>query len=465
MPPTTTVQGDTLKDTTDRFPLIGETSPDKDGMVRPVFRVGDVSVAFYAQDDESRLVDHDESRATAVVASPLGLTEAAIHLANLNDESRAARLYNSIKAEDYNDDVLHYLDQINAAVSFDEHDGTQVSRVDEGGFALILAALEGDSAAQSTVDARLEHFQEAYAQAEADSIPNASAEEVEKAKELLNNIAIVHSTKHAVNRDTDGNVLLSATGDHRRQDDTIDDRYPRATLHFTMNGEVTNHQFNDSWVDTNTLIIAPLAKTIEAGRLPHALNPVDTYFDVNPGEKLKLPDAITITPRDSLSGLYQQEGSNISYKRTDHYSDEDRKAYAELVGRPMILVEAMTDEQLAAGLRHYAIEDALKQCGVTERSSLIQSNASGSGEFDKRVREAGRALGLETTLHNHLPVARAEQRIRQDADSTHQYTYTLSSEVPLTAQRMYVANGYLAPGSHLPAEVIKAREEMYGDGL
>jgi len=445
--------------------VTGETQPDKDGLVRPTFRVGEVDVAFYSQDEESLARDQQEVLST-VIASPLGLTEAAIHLGDLSEDSRAARLHASILAEDYNEDVLHYLDQINAAVSYDEQGNERVQTVNEQGFALVIAALEGDPTAQKSVDSRLEKFQAEYAAAQVEGVEPISPEKQDEALDALNTIALVHSTKHSVERDKHGNVILSATGDHRRRDTTIDDRYPRATLHFTMNGEVTTHTFNESWVDTNTLIVANLAKTIDTGRLPLALNPVDTYFDVNPGEKLKLPDAITITPSGTLPELYQQDGLNISYKQADRYSDEDRNAYSELVDRPMILVESMTDDQIATGLRTYAIDDALKQSGVEGGAMFIQSNASGSAEFNNHIRNVGQVLGLETSLHRDHAVSRAEQRIRQEKHYRGgHYTFTQPLGLSLAAQRMYVANGYLAPGSRISAAEEAILDELEGDGL
>lgn len=460
---------DTYTPSAEVYPSIGETLPDKDGMVRPVFRVADIPVAFYPQDDEQATQDGNKIDATPVAASPLGLAEAAVHLGELAPDSRAARLYDSIRAEDYNEDVLLYLDQINAAVSYDNDLGRRESEVQDAGFAVMLAALEGDKSAQKIIDERLKKFQTDYAAARLETTHSATPEEHAEALKYLEGLAIVHSTKYDVQRNDDGDVMLSTVGDHRRRDTNIGNRYPRATLHFTINGEVTGHLSNWSWDESSTLIVANLAKTAAKGRLPYALNTPDTSFDLNPGEQLALPDAIVIRPQSNLEGVYQQTGNYITYKRAEHYSDEERYAFAEQLQIPMVLVEDFTDEQIATRLRQYALDQAIAQSGVTTGTVGIESNASSSGKLDAEVRQAGRVLGSEISLHQHQTNSRVEERITQETEylgkPVRRYTYTLPPDASLPAQRMYVANGYLAPGSQIPAGELQAIHDSYGSGV
>jgi len=467
---TTTQQSpvDTYSPSDEQYRPIGETTPDKEGMVRQVFKVSDIPVAFYSQDDERSTHEGGELDATPVTASPLGLAEAAIHLGELAPDSRAARLYESIRAEDYNEDVLLYLDQINAAVSYDTDLDRRSGEVQDAGFAIMLAALEGDESAQKLVDARLKKFQADHAAARLEATHGATPEEHAEALKYLEGLAIVHSTKYDVQRNDDGDVLLSAIGDHRRKDATIGNRYPRATLHFTLNGEVTGHLFG-SWDQANTLIVTNLAKTVATGRLPYAMNTADTSFDLNPSEQLALPDAIVIRARNDMQGVYQQSGSDISYKHAEHYSEQDRRALTEQLNIPRLSVEDLSDEQIAARLRQYALDQALSQAGVTTGTVGIESNASSSSQLDTQVREVGRILGSEISLHTHQPNARAEERITQQTEysgsPTRHYTYTLPLEASLPAQRMYVANGYLAPGSQIPARELQTIHDSYGSGI
>lgn len=460
---------DRLALTQEQFLPSGETSPDKNGLVRPTFRVEGEQVAFYSQDDEMLMHDDSERGETPVVASPLGLTEAAIHLANLPEDSRAYKLHESLVAEDYNEDVLRFLDEINAAVSYDERDGRLKSEVDEGGFAFVLAALEGDESAQAAIDARLAKLREAYAAAQSEGIEPADPERRKAAEELLQNLALVHSTKHAIARNADGTIELSPTGDHRRKDTAIPDRYPRATVHFTLNGEVTSHLLG-SWDEANTLIVSNLAKAAADNRMPSTINTVDTSFDLNPGENLELKDAVLIVPTDDIEGIYEHQGDDIRYKHSEHYTDEEKVIFSELVGSAPHVVEALSDADIAKALRSFALEQALRQVGVTTGAIGIESNASADGKLDAAVREAGKSLGLDTNLHAFQANGRAEQRINQEkeylrGDIARKYTHTLPASVSISAQRMYVANGYLAPGSHLPEAELQAIREEDGDGL
>ena len=469
MTTTITSSFDSYTPAAERYTSTGETTPDKDGMVRPVFRVGDIPIAFYSQDDEPLINGAPEADITPVIASPLGLAEAAMHLSEGSSDTRATRLYESIRTEDYNDDVLLFLDQIDAAVSYDDDLDRRQGEVQEEGFALMLAALEGDEAAQSIVDARLQRSREDHDAAHLEMNYGATPAERDEALTYLEGLAIVHSTKREVQRNEHGDVVLSTTGDHRRRDVEIPNRYPRATLHFTINGEVTGHLNGWSWDQSSTLIVANLAKTVAAGRLPYALNTPDTSFDLNPGEQLTLPDAIVIHPRSDMQPLYEQLGNDISYKYVDHYSQHDRQAFAEKLQVSTVVVEALTDEQIATRLRQYALEQAVFQNGVTTGVVGIESNASSSGKLDTRVRGVGRVLGAEISLHTHQPNSRVEERITQQTEylgkPVRRYTYTLPPSASYAARRMYVANGYLAPGSRIPADELRAIHDRFGDGI
>lgn len=469
---TTTQQSpvDTYSPSDEQYRPIGETTPDKEGMVRQVFKVSDIPVAFYSQDDERSTHEGGELDATPVTASPLGLAEAAIHLGELAPDSRAARLYESIRAENYNEDVLLYLDQLNAAVSYDDVHDRRNHEVQDAGFAVMLAALEGDESAQKIVDERLKKFQADYAAVRLEATHGATPEEHAEALKYLEGLAIVHSTKYDVRRNDDGSVMLSSLGDHRRRDANGANRYPRATVHFTLNGEVTAHAFNDEWGEANTLIVANLGRTVAAGRLPYSMNTIDTAFDLNPGEQLTLPDAIVIRPQTDMQGVYEQSGNTITYKYVEHYTDEDRQAFAEQLKLGKYHVGEFSDEEIATRLRDYALAQAIAQNGVTTGVLNIESESSNSVEIDSNVRDAALVLGTEIGLHADQPNGDAEERMKQRAEHhvkgpLRRYTINVPINVSLAAQRMYIANGYLAPGSQIPAQQLQAIRDSEGSGV
>lgn len=73
-------------------------------------------------------------------------------------------------------------------------------------------------------------------------------------------------------------------------------KYPRSTLHFTLNHVVESHM-EGNFDENDVVIVAPLSKMIEENGLPESMAAVDTWWNLNPGQELVLPeDTIVLTP-------------------------------------------------------------------------------------------------------------------------------------------------------------------------
>jgi hypothetical protein len=133
-------------------------------------------------------------------------------------------------------------------------------------------------------------------------------------------IVLVHVTNHEPVLDENGNVIVRPTGNY--------EDVARATVHFTVNSIVKNHASGNAWQgeDRYTLVVN-LADVLKQGSVPTVIHGVDTYFAINPGENLVLPNAVIIhDPAKSDEAIdaevydaIKQKGASEVYKAGQHY--------------------------------------------------------------------------------------------------------------------------------------------------
>lgn len=167
--------------------------------------------------------------------------------------------------------------------------------------ALVAASLLGDERASELVEQRLKLYQEKYTQdaqkykVERDKVnagPIALKEDYEAIPvELrigLDDLAAVHCTKYFPTFD-------GKLGKYRIKTlfDATKGARPRTTLHFTMNHAVEAHLYG-SWADMQVVVVAPIKDMIAENGKPECMIVDDTYWNLNPGEDIILPDGTTI---------------------------------------------------------------------------------------------------------------------------------------------------------------------------
>jgi hypothetical protein len=182
----------------------------------------------------------------------------------------------------------------------------------------VVSALCGDKARQIELAKKVDHLRKYRELKYRDSLIQQAIDEekqLENFEHLRNipelsaeNVVLVHVTKHKPIIDEQGNIVLHPTAFYDletvNEDGTRTKNAPvaRGTIHFTVNSRVENHMFGGDWESShNYIIVVNLADMIDNGILPVAANPVDTYFESNPGQPLVLHGAEVIEPIDNES--------------------------------------------------------------------------------------------------------------------------------------------------------------------
>lgn len=429
--------------------------PDENGNFIPI---DTSSQQAYNAEHSSDTIKQGE---TLVVTNTLeGLVSAAKDISTDEvQKQKLEALTNLFEQGKYNEsESLDAMDSILASISVGEN-GAMNTYYDTDGYALALAALAGDKVATEIVaektsamrayeKERLEKDREANI-AHHVEVLGADIEPLP-----LENMVLVHSTQHEIERDEKGNILLTSAGQKRA------DMWPRASLHFTVNSRVEDND-GGTWATNNRLVVANLARMIDSshGRIPASLDGVDTWFNVNPGEKLALPDAIVIEGRPEGALIDEQPGLMTYLAKESYTPDEEGqiKSLAEHSGikfrdeakldsilRDVVLSKAMTREGAPLGVQDRPSSNGH---GMTNNNlanrinrTAAQIGASWGSHFNSGAAEVDKAINLamkdggfnglqKTTSEPVYGVPPPEWYSRYDS--------------PLEVRRQHIFSGYL----------------------
>ncbi len=299
----------------------------------------------------------------------------------------------------YGDEVKEFTDKIIACTMFDDRGNTLTDRVDENGYAIVLAAICGDEDAASLVSSRLDVMRETIKQRqeiiryECDTEAAIQARRMEEAglSEIEpKDVTLVHSTRYEVQRNSDGEVCLYPASRH-------ESRSMRSSIHFTPNGQVSSHAYG-SWSDTNRLIVANMERVISSNGIPAAMASADTYFTRSPGDSLVLPGALVVEPKEMLSDqgqVIEEDETGVKYLSTDSYTSDQKefiKQAAETFG------VKFNNEHPSSTLREVALRTVEKQLGATSFTEIGQNYASDTS-FDQQITQLSLRLGCPSRSH------------------------------------------------------------------
>jgi TP901 family phage tail tape measure protein len=110
-------------------------------------------------------------------------------------------------------------------------------------------------------------------------------------------ITNIHSTKQPVVRGKNGDIEMYPGGNYY---DTA-----RSSFHTTLEGVVKSHVFNN-WGAEQTKIVSSLGSLIKSNGKPRSANPIDTWWNRNPGQPLIYKNASIVRPFTD-EGLYEEE--------------------------------------------------------------------------------------------------------------------------------------------------------------
>lgn len=303
-----------------------------------------------------------------VESTPLHLLDTALLLgANDPQLNEARKRFKEHRLTQYDWDIL---DNLAAAKLFDDTGNLKESRDTEGD-ALFVLSLTGNVEARSRVEKRRKFLDD-----QKSSFPTDQEQEDSHIKPFeLEKLAAVHATRYLPVKTSNGYDLLSSF-------DGSGWKMPRNTIHFALNHHVSSNT-GGSWEGQPYVIIDPLQDLIEQNGKPLSLQSIDTYFEVNPGQPLKLSDkAILIRPGQvSESGdLYKTVGKEVVYK-------------SDILKTPEIdhLLDSLPEEQQFHLVIHVEnlLRDATVYGGTSDRdyesSELSEDNHQRILSLDKNI--------------------------------------------------------------------------------
>lgn len=406
-------------------------------------------------------------RVTEVVtATPEGLLDAALELGGQNKET--LELLASLRSGEYSAKVLQYIDTIIAALNFGD-DGEKLEMMDTDGHALVLEMLLGDEKAKEALGKRLEamykffnqqHEQDAARRRSGGDNPEryASIEAIDPKK-----VVLVHSTSHGVDIAEDGSVTLRPASAFR------EDKFPRSSIHFTPNGQVTGHYAGD-WGPSNSLIVTNFADVTEAnGVMPAAMSTADTYFTLDPGGALQLPDVRVVRSASAdATELIHEEGRVITYKDSEHYTEEETAQIKQLAREYGVTLRAEASTSLSVALREIALRVAMQEKGASTFVTIgahYAENQDFQDQYDKLASETG----VTVALHVYNGDSRVETSAARGLST--QYSEKLSADeepyrtfpndTTLQAVRQVVASGYIPARPFASSRVLDPRENDF----
>lgn len=317
------------------------------------------------------------------------------------------------------------------------------------GFAVALAALSGDEKAKAILEPRVEAL---VGHDRSRLLEVMSRDSIEHEAVPLDKLALVHTTKYDIERNDTGDVVLSSLGNKR------DDRFPRASLHFTLNSRVASHAMApESWGVSDTMIVANAKKAIEASkRLPESLNVVDSWFMLNPGENLTLPDAVLVKPDTNNEGAYEDgaviantDGEVNFIEKPDYTPAEEEWLKKEAGSLGLGDYDGVVDSNF---VKEIALRKAMLSVGVPSELMDLPSHdgtEASSSRLSAMVGSATNGLPASPKSHYLTPEARLEQGVASsfnssalEASSGGVNDNVIVHGLPLEAKRQALYGGY-----------------------
>jgi len=173
-----------------------------------------------------------------------------------------------------------------------------------GGELLTVLGFLGNKEATEQLEKMLEESRKKRDEKEKEMrVKYEEASKVEPDKPLsVDDLVLVHTTRF-IPKKVEGGYEMKSTFDGTGWE------LPRQTIHFSCNHLVQSHMYG-SWEGTPYVVLSPLRNMIDANGVPANINTVDTYFEVSPGEKLKLPPGSWLVRPGIVEGLIEIDSDN-----------------------------------------------------------------------------------------------------------------------------------------------------------
>lgn len=347
------------------------------------------TLASYAQKGGLTFVVNQDIEDIAELALLLGANDPEVR-----------RFYHEARTLNYSNELEGEIDKaIAARIITDEGEG-DIRNNTHDGEALLLASFLGDQQAKQALDRKVEIYHKISQEGEKQEIADRSASVDKMIQNLktdptfanaeplkIGELATVHTTKfYPTFNEKLGRWVIKSSWS------ASDGYQPRDTIHFTLNHVVTSHN-DGGWDDVPLVIVAPLQDMMEENGKPANLNTIDTFWEVNPGQDLILPestrilapgrvdegnvgetDSPTVNHRGNLEGrvpinykeydvlklkeLQRELDIKKLYKLDESTTDEEQARQREVVG------ELGQEKKAYAQARNDAVSKVLQEMGV-----------------------------------------------------------------------------------------------------
>jgi len=266
-----------------------------------------------------------------VESGPGGLLETAKQL-GVELESPLQEALSELERKKLTEASLDVIDRVLAGNLIDD-EGRFREEDNHEGEALFLDSLMGSEEAKKVLDKKGEMIEVADRkkdEAEKTEFAKQRKEDEEKGQEALEleSLVVVHATRYLPIQGEEGLEMVTTF-------EASDGEIPRDTIHFSLNHHVASHMYG-SWSDTPYAVISPLKEMIGVNGKPAVLNTIDTFWEVGPGKRLKLPEnTIIIQPGDLPKGeiFSGVETNDIRYKAENIEPDDIKSLRQEMSER------------------------------------------------------------------------------------------------------------------------------------
>ncbi len=293
-----------------------------------------------------------------VESNPEALLETAKQI-GIELEGPLQEALSSLESKKLTEAGLEVIDSVLAGNLID-NEGRFREEHNHEGEALYLASLMGNEEAKRVLDNKretIEGLDRERDEEEKAEFAEQRRKDKEKGQEALEleSLIAVRATKYLPVEGEEGLEMVTTF-------EASDWEIPRDTIHFSLNHHVAPHMYG-SWSDTPYAVISPLEEMMSSNGKPTILNTVDTFWEVGPGERLKLSEnTIIVQPGDLPEGeiISGVETKDIRYKASGIKPEDIKSLRQEITERSKVNLNHEIIEMIVNSFSDYPIGDQIK---------------------------------------------------------------------------------------------------------
>jgi hypothetical protein len=400
----------------------------------PTYKIGNKQESFAFQGYKENLSSLSKSGVTTVETTPEGLLSAALGLSPNN--RNISTMLDNFKNNKLGQEEYTFLDDISASVSINSK-GIDPGVEKTDGFAMVLAALSGDKNAKKIIEYKRKKFYDLVEKAKASNKSHRDASEYKPKEGPVDpaSVPVIHSTGYSVTRDKNGDVILNPYGDFNIGTDKA---VPRGSLHTTLYAPVESHLMGQ-WDASQTRIVSSLENMTQANGLPYNVNATDTWWQVNPGQGLTVPNPSIIRsfkdskayreelirrgllqPTEMTPPLSVDSGlKEVLHLQKEAYNSVERLQISR-IAREMGLAREVVPGQETAMLQEIALRYAKQQQGVDPSKARMEQWGLNSEDLNQHIYRIAQQYGVDSGIHSGSHPELLEKILMRESASKNQ---------------------------------------------